>query len=279
MSSEIDKIKSGKQRMRHKLSSLPIEQKLSIIEQLREDGISPLSKKIQGFNQEQKNPVEQSKTLLEIIKDTLNGNNSLTNVKFATSGKNNVAAEVEKLFVERTLGLEALEALFPEGIPIGMAFYERLKNLHLRLGWDEISHRATGFFLLLSVEQLPAHSGETLLREMPNIPNPYFFMALESLSVLAAEMELRPEFVAEWFPALVRRIGNDLASGGFWKALGIYCEHHPKNSLEVLECLSESQNEDQISVAAFILGAVRSFDLDKLAHSQFKKLETGFFQQ
>ena len=276
MSSEMDKIRAGKQRMRQKLASLPIEQKLRIVEQLREDGISPSPKEGRTSDQELKKPDPRAKTLLGIIQDTVNGNPPIGEIRFEQCDKNNIAAEVEKFFGERALGLEALKALFPEGIPVSLAFYDRLKNLQMRLGWDELSHRATGLFLLLSVQQLPANSGEALLQEMPKVANPYFFMALESLSVLAAEKELRPEFVAEWFPALVRRIGNDLASGGFWKSFGIYCDHHPQNALEVLRCLSNAQSEDQISVAAFILGAVRSFDLDELTLSQFKKLESEF---
>jgi hypothetical protein len=51
MSSEMDKIRAGKQRMRHKLASLPIEQKLRIVEQLREDGINPSPKEVQLSDQ------------------------------------------------------------------------------------------------------------------------------------------------------------------------------------------------------------------------------------
>ncbi len=276
MSSEMDKIRAGKERMRHKLASLPIEQKLRIVEQLREDGISHSPKEGQISDGDQKKPDPQARTLLGIIHDTVNGNPPNGEIKFEKSDRNNIAAEVEKIFSDRIFGSEALKALFPEGIPVSLAFYDRLKNLQIRLGWNELSHRVAGLFLLLSVEQLPADSGETLLQEMPKIANPYFFMALDSLSVLAAERELRAEFVAEWFPALVRRIGNDLASAGFWKALGIYCDRHPQNALEVLGCLSSAQSEEQISVAAFILGAMRCFDLNESLLSQFKKLELQF---
>ena len=187
-----------------------------------------------------------------------------------------LALEIEELFTQRKRASETLNALFPEGISPSIVFFNKTNDLHLRLGYSEISHRLTGLLLLLAIEQLPEDSGEALLREIPNIASPHFFTALDSLSTLAAERELRPGFVAEWFPALVRRIGNDMASGGFWKALAIYCDQHPKNSLEVLQYLTKAQNEEQISVAAFILGAMRSFDLDELMLSQFKKLESEF---
>jgi len=230
-------------------------------------------REIASAKSEDKNSKSQ---LLEIIQQTVEKRGRGRTVAPGSDDEKLLAVEIEELFAQRELALEILKALFPEGVTVNTGFFDRLNELHLRLGWGEISHRVTGLLLLLGVEQLPTDSGEALLREMASIANPYFFTALESLSVLAAEKELRPEFVAEWFPALIRRIGNDLAAGGFWKAFGIYCDHHPKKALEVLRCLLSSQNEDQISVAAFILGAVRSLDLDGLTLSQFKELESEF---
>jgi hypothetical protein len=187
-----------------------------------------------------------------------------------------LAIEVEELFANNERAVSALKSLFPEGVPTNGTFFERLNDLHLRLGWGEVSHRATGLLLSLAVDGLPENSAEALLDEMPRIGNPHFFQALESLSILVTKKALRPEYVAKWFPALVRRIGNDLASGGFWKAVGIYCEQRTASALEVSRCLSKGQNEEEISVAAYIIGTIRSLNLDGATLTQFKITEDEF---
>lgn len=214
--------------------------------------------------------------LLEVIQQTVENQGRGKTVTPGSHDEKRLTIEIEGLFDQRKRASETLNALFPEGILANIGFFNRTNDLHLRLGYSEISHRLTGLLLLLAVEQFSEDSGEALLREIPNIPSPHFFTALDSLSVLAAERELRPEFIAEWFPAIVRRIGNDMASGGFWKALAIYCDQHPKSSLDALQRLLETKSEDQLSVAAFILGAVRSLGLDEMMFSQFKKLESEF---
>jgi len=48
------------------------------------------------------------------------------------------------------------------------------------------------------------------------------------------------------FPALVRRNWkNDMASGGFWKALAIYCDNTQKKLFGGVTMLSKAQSEDQ----------------------------------
>lgn len=136
-----------------------------------------------------------------------------------------IAAEVGILFNRREYAADLLKALFPNGIPTSIEFYDILNNFQ-RLGWNDSTHRLTGLFLLLAVEQLPEKSGEALLDEIHHIKDSRFFETLGSLAVLMAEKQLRFEFIAKWLPSLVRRIGQDLAAGDFWKAIQTYCERH-----------------------------------------------------
>jgi hypothetical protein len=248
--------------------------KLRIVEQLRDEAIIKLPKLEKGCAQASGS--EAKSLLLEMIQHTVEKQGRGIEITRGSDDEERLAVEVQSLFVQRTLGLEVLEALFPEGISPSLEFFERLTDFEMCLGWGEVSHRATGLLLLVAVEHLPSDSGEALLREMPNIGNPKFFQALSALPVFMDEWEMRPEFAAEWFPSLVRRIGNDLASGEFWKALGVYCERHAASSLEILHYLSAAQSEEQISVAAYILGAVRSLELDERTCAQCKRLETEF---
>jgi hypothetical protein len=300
MSSRIDKINYSKQRVRASATFSDSDprndagknedfiqkaatdkpsfaDKLRIVEQMRDEAISKLPKleegRVQISGSEAKAP---NSLLLEMIQHTVEKQRKGREITGGSDDEKRLAVEVENLFAQRTLGLEALEALFPEGISPSLDFFERLTDLEMRLGWGEVSLRATGLLILVAVEHLPVDSGEALLREMPKIGTPEFFQALGTLPVLMDEWELRPEFAAEWFPALVRRIGNDLASGEFWKALGIYCERHTPSSLGILDYLSDAQSEEHISVAANILGAVRSLELDERTYAQCKRLETEF---
>ena len=139
-----------------------------------------------------------------------------------------LAAEIEEVFADRKKAAVALATLFPEGVTPSSRFYERLSDLHTRLGWSDASHRAMGLLVSTATETLSQTDGENLLRELPRIGSPFFFQMLDSLPVLLSETTLRPEFGADWFPSLVKRIGNDLAAGGFWNALKTFCEAHPR---------------------------------------------------
>jgi hypothetical protein len=222
MSLGIGKTEHSKRRVRREGAALSFADKLRVVEQLREETIVRLPKEEDGGVLKRESGITPPQSLLlEMVQHSVEHQRRGRELPRGGDDEKRWAAEVEELFSKRERGLEALQALFPEGIPPNLVFYDRLADVEMRLGWSETSQRATGLLLLLAVEQLPLDSGEALLREMPRIASPQFFQLLESLPVLVADRELRPEFGAEWFPALVRRIGNDLASDGFWKALGV----------------------------------------------------------
>jgi hypothetical protein len=276
MSTQSRKRQAGKKRMREKLSSLPVEDKLRIVEKLRDDAVKPSVISAERFAESIKHEQDESKPLLlDAIHQTLE--RRARGKDFEGSEKQErLASEVQHIFDDREQGAQVLRALFPEGAPINSAFFERLLDLEMRLGWNDTSHRATALLLLVALKQVSVDSAEALLREVPRLGNPHFFQALEPLKLLLADLELRPEFAAEWFPALVRRIGNDLASGAFWKALAIYCERHTHSALNVLTCLTTAQSEEEISVAAYILGVLRTLDVASQISAQLKTVENRF---
>ena len=213
--------------------------------------------------------------LFEIIQHTVELQRCGREVLPNSDQEKQLVAEIEELSKQRERGPEVLKALFPETIPISVAFYERLTALAMRLGWGDISHRVTGLLLVFAAEQLPAASCETLLTELMNVKDAYLFQILDAVPMLMAEVNLLPEFAARWFPALHRRIGSNLATDGFWLALGAYCERHTQSALEVLRSLLNTQSEDEISVASYILGAVRSLDLDATTEANLASLEAA----
>ena len=212
--------------------------------------------------------------LEKIIQQTVEGKAHGTRMAPNSEEAKQLSAEVDVLFINRARAVSMLDKLFPTGVPDDISFFERLNDLHRRLGWTDTSHRLTGLFLLLAVERFSVNLGEKLLDQVPCIKNPYFFQTLESLAVLMAERPLRPEFAAKWLPALVRRIGNDLAPGGFWKSLATFCERQTAHALQALRSLSAGQSEEEIAVAAYILGTIRRLEGVDLV--DFQNLENEF---
>src|SRR5215813_946283 len=215
--------------------------------------------------------------LSDLVQHTLQQLPSVREIERGSEQEKRLNEEINKLFADRGKVMQVLDSLFPEGIPISLLFFERLNDLHMRLGWGELSHRFTGLLLSVAVSSLPEESSELLLNELPAIKDHRFFQALESLTVLFDEREFRPAFASVWFPAIVRRIGNDLASAGFWKALAIYCEKHPENSLEISQrFLVAAPDEPEIAVGAYILGTVRTMEINEASSVSFSKIEGEF---
>lgn len=263
----------SKQQVRRELAKLPIDKKLRLLEQLRDEALPKHKERI--LTQGQYVNITDS-PLAKMIQDTVDGHALERGSRIDAEGKKQIAVEVQTLFSNRTKALEMLISLFPDGIPVDLSFYERLENLYMRMGWGEESQRATGLFMTCAVDQLSEIKGEALLREIVKVGNPFFFQLLDSLKVLFSDRELRPEFAAELFPAIVKRIGNDLASGGFWKALESYCEEHTQSALYILQNLIGANDEQGISVAASILGVLRSMVLDEKKQVFFNNLENEF---
>lgn len=277
MKTEIGKTEHNKQRERRAGAALSFSDKLRVVEKLRGSAIIQIRDRKDDVAVLDKPGRNRSGSLLlDLIQQTADGLPRRTAVVRGSDEDETLTEQAEQLFKDKANALAALNALFPEGIPTGVIFFERLTELEMRLGWTQTSRRIAGLLLLVAIQKLPLSAGALLLNELPNIRGPAFFQALDSLQFFLAEWELRPEFAAEWFPRLVHRIGNDLASGGFWTALGIYSEKHPHNSLIILRLLSARQSDEQIAVAAYILGTLRSIILDEAATRDLNKLEQEF---
>jgi hypothetical protein len=191
----------------------------------------------------------------------------------------------EKVLLESELGevvtnkeraLDVIRALFPNAIPSDGSFFMRLLELQHRLGWGDATSLVLGTLWAEALEELPTESAERLLTVFPTLEGPNCFLLLDSLKQLLRLIKLRPEFARGWFPSLVRRIGNDLASGGFWNALGVYCEVHTDEALALVRLNLAAQEESEIAVTAFILGTLRALPLDDQGFSEFSRLNTCF---
>lgn len=272
MDDSTGKTVANKRRTRRQLAAKgkAFGDKIRLVEEMGEEKIPKLNKVAKPSATSQ---IPQDSILLTAIRDTVQGEPRGTQVVKEKEDQIDLDAEVDKLLIAPDRAASAFEELFPEGVPTAEVFFNRLGDLQLRLGWGETAHRVIGLLLSVAAEKLPLSDGETLLRALPQVRGPYFFQFLDSLSVLLSRRELRAEFAAEWFSSLLRRVGNDLASGGFWNALDVYCAKYPRNTLQLLNRLRGRSDEQDISVASYVLGALRCLDMEGDIARDFRDFE------
>ncbi len=254
----LDGTTASKNETRRELADLPYDEKLQIVESLRDNLLVDLQElRKAGTSNHHEADTNPESILLSAIGDTAKG----ADLRASTVDDSKLSCEVDRLAKSREVCLYALRQLFPSGVPVSEEFWSRLSNLQLRLGWGDTSHRAVGSLIQCAAESLGPREGEALLRKIIELRGPHFFQALSSLLVALRELKLRPEFAAEWFPSLLRRIGNDLAVGEFWNAVRTFCEYDPRTAIRTLQVLRRATSEDEISVASYILGSLRCVEL------------------
>ncbi|HOW65159.1 MAG TPA: hypothetical protein P5186_02695 [Candidatus Paceibacterota bacterium] len=277
MTRKTSKAFESKRRTRRQLQALPFEEKLLILERLREDLIIGLAgERNKGDGSSRARQDKSAPLLINAIKETIGGQPQQRRSQWLAESQSALEMEIKATLADRERVAALVRALFPIGLPLTVEFFERLNDLQMRLGWNEASASLAGAFLSSAIEQLDSEKGETLLAALPRVGNPGFFQTLDCLGSLLRCRELRPQFAADWFPSLVKRIGNDLASGGFWKALEAYCEHHPRTAVEVLRCLEAARDEKQILVAAYVLGTLRSLNANSDLQNVLDAIELEF---
>src|SRR6266699_881500 len=209
MDGNIRKTEASKRRIRRQLAAKAARDeafgdKIRLVEEMGDEKVPKQSKSTKPTSLRTK----QDSILLTAIRHTVDGEPRGREVVKGSDDQKELDAEVDKLFVDPDRASSAFAELFPEGVPGPQVFFDRISDLQLRLGWGETAHRVTGLLLSLAAEKLPPPQGEALFRALPQVRSPLFFQFLDSLSVLLSLRELRTEFAAEWFPSLLRRVGD-----------------------------------------------------------------------
>jgi hypothetical protein len=87
-------------------------------------------------------------------------------------------------------------------------------------------------------------------------------------------LALPANFVTEWFPALIRRLGNDGDSSGEWMAIARYCEKSPAAAIEVTNALTSFvESETHMRIAAEMIGVLRSVSLEDSQRNELSAIE------
>lgn len=193
-----------------------------------------------------------------------------------TPQKENLQEELGDVISDSQIALCILKLLFPEFIPINTSFYSQLNKFITSVGWNSLAEEATGCIWSATSETLATEELEALLRVFPSIKGHAFFKSLRSLPHFVARVGLRPDFAAEWLPSILRRIGNDLAGGVFWDSLGLICERHPATALGVLRNFFGSEDEHEVSIAAYLMGSLRAISRSVKPLEELDQLEAEY---
>jgi hypothetical protein len=96
-------------------------------------------------------------------------------------------AQVDRLIARDDEASSVLHELFPSELPVDTSFYDKLIDLHLRLGWGDGANRVIGLLLMVAARELGTDRGEDLLRFIPDKKNRFFFQLQESLDFVVSQ--------------------------------------------------------------------------------------------
>jgi hypothetical protein len=171
-------------------------------------------------------------------------------------------AELEWLCANSDVSAAVVRELFPAGVPFGVHFYTRIESFCNHLGFAEPSEKIGTQVWIAALRLLALHDAETLLLALAQTGHS-FFRVHEGLPAVVEALSLPPWFAAEWFPALVTRLGDDQATAGVWGAIARYCEVNPSAALDAADALGKRPESDiAMRIAAEMLGTLRSVTLE-----------------
>jgi hypothetical protein len=172
-----------------------------------------------------------------------------------------LGAELARLGQEPERARTLVTALFPSGVPLDAGLYDRLSRFHFWLGLGGPIEPIVAAAWIATLSGLREGERQTALAALPNTGQD-FFTFLDCLADVVAAIPLPPEFVTTWFAALLRRLGDDGATHGFWKAVERYCEVAPAAAVTVLEKSQSVAGSDlHDEIAERLAGTLRTIEL------------------
>lgn len=187
----------------------------------------------------------------------------------------NFARELSELEGDATAAKSLVSTLFPGGVPLDSAFYARLTQFRYTLGFTASVEKVMMFAWFAALSGLGPADREILLGAV-TAPGTDFFTFHHLLRKVVTAFPPEPDFVMQWFPALLTRLGNDMVTGGVWGAIEGYCESEPSHGLTVLEhyrSLAEPNAQTDQLIQA-MLGTLRTLALEESDRQRFLAVET-----
>lgn len=170
-----------------------------------------------------------------------------------------IEKEIDYLLNNRDKTIEILRLLFSENIPINFNFYEKLSRIGYYLGFKPLANKLSCLLLIETYKLLDKQDAQKLLQLSVENKNINFFLVIRTLPIFLSEVEVSPDFASSWLLSMGEKVGDDLAGGDFFKAVGEYAFNFPQSGLKVFEhYASEELDNLRLSLSAIILGELRS---------------------
>lgn len=167
---------------------------------------------------------------------------------------------------------DCVNQLFPSGIPIGQSFFDLLDEFHRWIGIDQSADEAIGLVWSEAMRRLTLDQQQELLRVFVNQKGHDFFEHAQSLPNVLQLLALPSVFLAGWFPDLYQVVEGDVQTSA-WAAIRTVCIHQSENAIGALQLLVERTEDRHRTVAAFMLGTLRTLGLTEELASALVQIE------
>lgn len=167
---------------------------------------------------------------------------------------------------------DCVTQLFPSGIPVGQLFFDLLDDFHRWIGIHESGDEAIGLIWSEAMRRLTPNRQQDLLGVFVNQKGHDFFEHVGSLPTVLQSIQLPSSFLSSWFPDLYRAVANDVQTS-VWEAIRTVCIHQSEIAIAALELLLERAEDRQLTVAAFMLGTLRTLGLTEEQASALAQIE------
>lgn len=191
-----------------------------------------------------------------------------------------VKAAIDEALINFSLRQEIRKLLFPEGIVIGEVFFEKLQEFYVLLGFHSIVNELVSEISLDIFKELDEKNVEKLLNFLVNTKGRYFWIYLRSFVFLFKKYNLDHAFISKWFVEICEKMGNDLASGDFYTAIGNYAYSFPDEALKILNIYTKDKMDSiTLHISSIILGNIRAKMISEgKNYSVFIELEKNYYK-
>jgi len=163
---------------------------------------------------------------------------------------------------------EILTHLFPSEIFISTDFYNTLKDFQHLVGYGPASYTLGGRIWARAFNELATDKQRVLLDSLMDEKGRGIWRAIFYLPEFCSRSDIETQFAAGWIYRFGDKVKNDMANADFFNGVKNYAFHFPASGMKVFEIyISEQLDELKISLAALLLGTVRS----KEAKGDYKK--------
>lgn len=185
-------------------------------------------------------------------------------------------ALIQNSISDDELKKEILIQLFPKGITLDETLFEKFHEFYVLLGFHSIVNQLIGELCFEIFKNQKTEEVNNLLNSLTrtNTNDRYFWIFIRNFQYLLIKYSLEPDFAADWFYSICEKMGNNLASGDFYLAIGNFGYYHPIESIHVINKYSQSSIDlICLNISGILMGNIRVSKMDK---GDFSTLEKNY---